>query len=101
MFLDVLQALPSLPQRPSRHLGQGTYGSVEAAYSPTMGHYVVKGPNPGTTASDMDQEAHFLNLFRHPHVVQYYGRVQDSAGAAVPGILMEKLDMDLAEYMQL
>ncbi|KAL3151791.1 hypothetical protein ABBQ38_012762 [Trebouxia sp. C0009 RCD-2024] len=94
-------ALPSLPQRPPTHLGQGTFGSVHAAYSPAMGHYVVKSPTQHATASAMDEEAHFLNLFRHPHVVQYLGRVQDSAGGAVPGILMEKLDMDLYDYMQL
>lgn len=97
----VVQALPSLPQRPPTHLGQGTFGSVHAAYSPAMGHYVVKSPTQHATASAMDEEAHFLNLFRHPHVVQYLGRVQDSAGGAVPGILMEKLDMDLYDYMQL
>ena len=70
------------------------------AYSPAMGSYVVKTPTSKTTASDMDQEGHFLNIFRHPNVVQYYGRVQDSAGGAVPGILMEQLDMDLYDYMQ-
>ena len=96
----MLQALPSLPQRPSTDLGQGTFGSVMGAYSPAMGSYVVKRPTSKTTASDMDQEGHFLNLFRHPNVVQYYGRVQDSAGSAVSGILMEKLDMDLQKCMQ-
>lgn len=97
----MLQALPSLPQHLPSHLGQGTFGLVEAAYSPAMGHYVVKRPTQHATGSAMDEEGHFLNMFRHPNVVQYFGRVQDSAGGAIPGILMEKLDMDLYHYMKL
>lgn len=94
----MLQALPSLPQRAPKELGHGTFGSAQAAYSPAMGHYVIKRPTRHSTASYFDKEAHHLNLFRHPNVVQYLGRLQDSAGGAVPGILMEKLNIDLADW---
>ena len=71
------------------------------AYTPAMGSYVVKRPTPRSKASDMDKEAHHLSLFRHPNVVQYFGRVQDSAGGAVPGILMERLVKDIYDYMRM
>lgn len=99
--MDALQALPSLPWRIPTVLGEGTFGSVVGAYSPAMGPYVVKSPTHNSTAKDMDEEAHNLSLFRHPNIVQYFGRVEDSAGGAVPGLLMERLDTDLHVYMSM
>lgn len=57
---------------------------------------MVKSPTACSSADDVDREARNLLRFRHPNIVQYYGR--DSTSVAAPGIILEKLSLDLSKY---
>ena len=94
-----LQDLPALPSRPPIALGSGTFGYAEAAYTPALGEFVVKSPTASVTAADMDEEAKYLSTFRHPNIVQYFGRFQHNVVGAIPGIVLERLSMDLSDYL--
>ena len=94
-----LQDLPKLHAEAPLPLGSGTFGHALACYSPTLGQYVVKSPAAQSSADDMDREARHLSMFRHPNIVQYFGR--ESAPTAVPGILLERMNMDLDKYMHM
>lgn len=58
---------------------------------------MVKSPTARSSPDDLDREARNLLMFRHPNVVQYFGR--DSTSAAAPGIVLERLSVDLSKYL--
>lgn len=82
-------------------LAAGTFGAPLTSYHPSMGSYVIKLPTANSTAASFNQEAKYLAMCRHPNVVQYFGRVWDDSWApnSIPGILIEKLSMDLDTYL--
>lgn len=88
-------------RHPFVELGQGTDGVVYSCDHPSLGNIVVKVPTDNSGPDEFNAEAQNLAMFRHPNIVQYFGRVRDNSKGpdAVPGIVMERMSDDLATYL--
>ena len=96
----MLQDLVSVAH-PTMPLSTGTYGEVHQGSHPTIGHYVVKLATDVSDAAMFAIEAKNLSLHRHPNIVQYFGRYWQEGWPAskIPGIVMERLEFDLATFL--
>ena len=89
-------------------LGSGSYGVVCKAMwgqrlcaAKLLHHIFFQSNDPGivTTRRRFEQECHFLNDMKHPHIVEYLGTSHDpDSGLLV--LLMELLDESLTHFLE-
>ena len=89
-------------------LGSGSYGVVCKAMwgqrlcaAKLLHHIFFQSNDPGivTTRRRFEQECHFLNDMKHPHIVEYLGTSHDpDSGLLV--LLMELMDESLTHFLE-